>query len=100
MLTGDKIETATNIAVSARLIGHNQSIFTIANMSDKQQALAQLNTFSNKRDCALVIDGKSLQFCVDNYHDLFAQVSTKASAVVLTLAAAIFTMTILIPESY
>jgi len=29
MLTGDKVETATNIAVSSRLVPRMQSIFTI-----------------------------------------------------------------------
>lgn len=37
MLTGDKIETATNIAVSARLIALNQDIYTISNLTEKSR---------------------------------------------------------------
>ncbi len=94
MLTGDKIETATNIAISARLVGHNQSIYTISNVSEKTRSpnsslshlfpevMNHLNQFRMQRDSALVIDGKSLQYCMDNYLELFATVASKSPAVV------------------
>ena len=34
MLTGDKLETATSIALSSRLIARNQSIFTISEVGN------------------------------------------------------------------
>jgi len=82
MLTGDKVETATCIAISARLVSKNQSIYTIANVEDKNEALNMLKSFGGKKDTALVLDGRSLQFCIDNCPVEFMEVSCKAPAVV------------------
>lgn len=81
MLTGDKIETATCIAISAKLVGKNQSIHTFV-VKTKQEAYTQLNVFSNKKDCCLIIDGNSLQICLDNFKEMFIKVACKAPAVV------------------
>jgi magnesium-transporting ATPase (P-type) len=132
MLTGDKIETATCIAVSAKLVGKNQALLhtlkeherarelknfyyipkqnkTKQNNSlflllllvlmrsvlsflfvydafcvqtihtfvvkTKQEAYTHLNVFNSKKDCCLVIDGNSLQLCLDNYKEMFVKVS-------------------------
>lgn len=81
MLTGDKIETATCIAISARLVSRNQSIFQIQ-VNTVSEAYAQLTIFANKKDACLVIDGHSLQLCLDNHMDMFVNVACKAPAVV------------------
>ncbi len=78
MLTGDKIETATCIAISTKLVARNQYIHQVAkrtSFSDRQcrvsnivllvrtsdQVRDQLEFLQNKLDCCLVIDGESLQ---------------------------------------
>eukprot|EP01122_Echinamoeba_exundans_P012832 TRINITY_DN5485_c0_g1_i1.p1 TRINITY_DN5485_c0_g1~~TRINITY_DN5485_c0_g1_i1.p1 ORF type:complete len:1142 (+),score=257.53 TRINITY_DN5485_c0_g1_i1:61-3486(+) len=81
MLTGDKIETATCIAISARLVSRNQTIFQIQ-VKTVTEAYTQLTIFANKKDACLVIDGHSLQLCLDNYKDMFVNVACKAPAVV------------------
>ncbi|KYR01728.1 hypothetical protein DLAC_01739 [Tieghemostelium lacteum] len=81
MLTGDKIETATCIAISTKLVSRTQSLFQIS-VQDKSRAFEKLNQFSRMRDACLVIDGPSLQMCLDNYRDLFLEVSAKAPSVV------------------
>jgi phospholipid-translocating ATPase len=75
MLTGDKIETATNIAVSSKLVARGQYIHQVAkcklnrsgeDRADKlvkrsQQIRDVLDFLRAKTDACLVIDGESLQ---------------------------------------
>lgn len=81
MLTGDKIETATCIAISARLVSRVQSIYTFVAKTE-EEAYTHLNIFSTRKDTALVIDGNSLQLCLDNYRDKFVAVACKSPSVV------------------
>ncbi|KAJ1327335.1 hypothetical protein BSLG_010677 [Batrachochytrium salamandrivorans] len=71
MLTGDKIETATCISISSKLVARNQQIHTIAKVTDPTAILEELDAVRNKTDCALVIDGESLQTCLDFSPDTF-----------------------------
>ena len=64
MLTGDKVETATCIGISSKLIARNQNITQIQKLTNKNDAYAQLNAFKGKMSDAMVIDGQSLQVCV------------------------------------
>ena len=82
MLTGDKIETATNIAVSSKLFARNQSIIQIEKIKDVETALSILDTVRNTRDCCIAIDGESLQFYLDHATKEFIDVSLKLPAVV------------------
>ncbi|KAJ2995983.1 putative aminophospholipid-translocase [Globomyces sp. JEL0801] len=66
MLTGDKIETATCIAMSSKLVARNQPIYQITKVSSLENALEKLDQVRTMRDCALVIDGESLQFYLDH----------------------------------
>lgn len=68
MLTGDKTETATCIAISSKLVSRNQPISIISKgimfknlliVSDPSEALYALNSVS--LDSCLVIDGESLE---------------------------------------
>lgn len=78
MLTGDKIETATVIAISTKLVARNQYIHTVAKRSSSHRSLnctcslpvivktsdevkTELEFLQSKPDCCLVIDGTSLQ---------------------------------------
>ena len=84
MLTGDKIETATCIAISTKLVARNQYIHQVAKrgypfrddvyeadelcmltcgrtVKTSDEARDQLEFLQSKLDCCLVIDGESLQ---------------------------------------
>ena len=80
MLTGDKIETATVIAISTKLVARNQYIHQVAkrehynvvqmlplliarSVKTSDQVRDELDFLQNKLDCCLVIDGESLQVC-------------------------------------
>lgn len=66
MLTGDKLETATCIAKSSRLVSRTQSIHTFRPVVDRSEAHLELNAFRRKSDCALVITGESLEVREDS----------------------------------
>lgn len=78
MLTGDKIETATCIAMSSKLVARGQYIHQVAKRMSRnpvvrtvadrpeivktpQQAMDMLDFLRTKLECCLVIDGESLQ---------------------------------------
>jgi phospholipid-translocating ATPase len=82
MLTGDKIETATNIAVSSKLVARNQYIHQVSNLTSPDQIRDNLDFLSGKPDCCLVIDGESLQLCLDHFKDEFVMLATQLPAVV------------------
>jgi len=82
MLTGDKIETATCIAISTKLVARNQYIHQVAKLQTADQARDQLEFLQNKLDCCLVIDGDSLQLCLNLFKTEFIEITTKLSAVV------------------
>ncbi|GAA5987421.1 hypothetical protein JCM5350_002754 [Sporobolomyces pararoseus] len=82
MLTGDKIETATCIAISTKLVSRGQYVHQIAKLKSPSQARDELEFLSTKLDCCLVIDGESLQLCIEHFRQDFIELSTKLSAVV------------------
>ncbi|THH33355.1 hypothetical protein EUX98_g813 [Antrodiella citrinella] len=82
MLTGDKIETATCIAISTKLVARNQYIHQVAKLQTSDEVRDQLEFLQNKLDCCLVIDGESLQLCLNLFKNEFIEIATKLSAVV------------------
>ncbi|KIY64966.1 phospholipid-translocating P-type ATPase [Cylindrobasidium torrendii FP15055 ss-10] len=82
MLTGDKIETARCIAISTKLVARNQYIHEISKLRTSDAARDQLEFLQSKLDCCLVIDGESLQLCLNLYKNEFIEITTKLSAVV------------------
>ncbi|KAJ2911212.1 putative aminophospholipid-translocase [Coemansia aciculifera] len=82
MLTGDKVETATCVAVSARLVRRDQLIHVIANLRAPHEASDALETLRTLPDCCLVIDGDSLQVTLDFYRDEFVAIAAQLPAVV------------------
>ncbi|KAJ3184441.1 putative aminophospholipid-translocase [Gaertneriomyces sp. JEL0708] len=82
MLTGDKIETATCIAISSRLVSRNQTIHTISRMRDPVTAMEELSLLYGKADSALVIDGESLQLFLDRNREEFIKITTRLPAVI------------------
>lgn len=71
MLTGDKVETARCVAVSAKLVSRTQYIHTITQLSASSGPSAAPDALSMLRSkpesTALLIDGDSLSFFL-NYH--------------------------------
>ncbi|KIM23917.1 hypothetical protein M408DRAFT_332096 [Serendipita vermifera MAFF 305830] len=82
MLTGDKVETATCIAISTKLVARNQYIHQVQKLKTSDAAREQLEFLQSKLDCCLVIDGESLQLCLNTFRNEFIEITTKLSAVV------------------
>ncbi|KAH6912103.1 protein transporter [Coprinopsis sp. MPI-PUGE-AT-0042] len=82
MLTGDKVETARCIAISTKLVARNQYIHELSKLKSGDQVRDQLDFLQNKLDCCLVIDGESLQLCLNLFQNEFIEIATKLSAVV------------------
>ncbi|KAK0477044.1 hypothetical protein IW261DRAFT_1488351 [Armillaria novae-zelandiae] len=82
MLTGDKIETARCIAISTKLVARNQYIHEVAKLKTSDEVRDQLEFLQSKLDCCLVIDGESLQLCLNLFKNEFIEIATKLSAVV------------------
>lgn len=82
MLTGDKVETATCVAVSSKLAARNQPIHVITKIVGPIAAEGALCELSHKFDCCLVIDGASLQALLDYNPAQFIESAGKLSAVV------------------
>lgn len=67
MLTGDKIETAKCIAISAGLKSKRQHIFEVKDLTSVQEILNRIDDFANEVDnCMLVIDGTSIAVILNN----------------------------------
>lgn len=77
MLTGDKVETARCVAVSAKLVSRTQYIHTITSLSSSVGSSAALDALSLLRSkpdsTALLIDGDSLSyFLIHHRHDFIS----------------------------
>lgn len=81
MLTGDKVETATCIAISSRLFARGATIFHLS-ASTKAEAEEQFARFQKKTGACLVIDGRSLALCTDNFPRQFIEVACDCPSVV------------------
>ncbi|KAM0786043.1 hypothetical protein ACM66B_006856 [Microbotryomycetes sp. NB124-2] len=82
MLTGDKIETATCIAISTKLVSRGQYIHQIAKLQNLVDARDELEFLQTKLDCCLVIDGESLQLLIEHFRDEFIRLATQLPTVV------------------
>eukprot|EP00761_Pharyngomonas_kirbyi_P013462 gb/GECH01013491.1/.p1 GENE.gb/GECH01013491.1/~~gb/GECH01013491.1/.p1 ORF type:complete len:1089 (+),score=243.03 gb/GECH01013491.1/:1-3267(+) len=84
MLTGDKVETAKCIARSTRLVSRNQEIFSciVKTETDARERLAEFDQMVGINGAALIIDGSSLQLCLDHLKSEFIEAACKAPAVV------------------
>lgn len=82
MLTGDKVETARCVAVSAKLVPRGQYIHTIAGLNRSELAFDQLDYLRSKGDCCLLIDGESLALFLSNYEKEFIEVAVTLPAVI------------------
>ena len=86
MLTGDKVETARCVAVSAKLVSRTQYIHTITNLSDNPGSSAALDTLSLLRSkpdtTALLIDGESISHFLTYHRHDFISLAVQLPAVI------------------
>src|SRR3990167_5478243 len=82
MLTGDKRETATCIAISSKLAARSHSFYQMEIKNDNQ-AIQQLNEFEKQKyDTVLVVDGNSLHILLESFREPFFHAAKFAPAVV------------------
>ncbi|ERF69278.1 hypothetical protein EPUS_03982 [Endocarpon pusillum Z07020] len=82
MLTGDKVETARCVAVSAKLVSRGQQIHTISKLRTKAQAQESLDFMRNKTDSCLLIDGDSLSLMLTHFRHPFISLAVLLPAVI------------------
>lgn len=86
MLTGDKVETARCVAVSAKLVSRTQFIHTITHLSTTSGSSTALDTLSLLRSkpetTALLIDGDSLSYFLTYHRQDFISVAVLLPAVI------------------
>lgn len=86
MLTGDKVETARCVAVSAKLVSRTQYIHTITKLPSTpgaSSALDSLSLLGSKPDStALLIDGESLSYFLTHHRQEFISLSVLLPAVI------------------
>lgn len=82
MLTGDKIETAKCIAISAAIKSPLQEIFEIKNCSDMNEIRTKCVEFSQKQNNVLLIDGQSLGVVFENDPQQFFSIAINAPSVI------------------
>lgn len=86
MLTGDKVETARCVAVSAKLVSRTQYIHTITNLPAELSPSAAVDALSLLRSkpdsTALLIDGNSLAHFLTFHQEAFISVAVLLPAVI------------------
>jgi len=83
MLTGDKVETAYCIAISAGFKSNRQGYHIMKEIEDPLEIQNQLAQFNNKAiNTVLFIDGTTLIHVFENHRKYFFDVACKAPAVV------------------
>ncbi|KAG0717199.1 putative phospholipid-transporting ATPase IIB [Chionoecetes opilio] len=83
MLTGDKLETATCIAKSSRLVSSNQGMHIMGSLGTRREAHLELNALRRKSDCALIIKGDALETCLQYYEHELMDLAVQCPVVVV-----------------
>ncbi len=81
MLTGDKVETATNIAVSSRLFSRDRRILQFQNLSE-DECWGALQTIRRTANCCVVVDGHTLHRMLDGMPQEFLAAVLPLNAIV------------------
>ncbi|KAA8493538.1 putative phospholipid-transporting ATPase IIB [Porphyridium purpureum] len=82
MLTGDKVETATCVAISSCLVERTQSMYSIVGVTNRLQVSTQLAEFQRMHNSVLIVDGVSLQTLLDHFPSEFVAAASQAPAAV------------------
>ncbi|CAB4252257.1 similar to Saccharomyces cerevisiae YIL048W NEO1 Putative aminophospholipid translocase (flippase) involved in endocytosis and vacuolar biogenesis [Maudiozyma barnettii] len=75
MLTGDKVETARCVSISAKLIARGQYVHIITKLTKPEGALSQLEYLKVNKNACLLIDGDSLGMFLHYYRQEFFDVA-------------------------
>lgn len=82
MLTGDKVETAKCVSISARLIYRGQYVHQITRLAHPDMALQQLEYLKSDTQACLLIDGESLAVYLKHFRREFLSVVIHLPAVI------------------
>ena len=83
MLTGDKVETATCIAISTGLKAKTQKLFYMKELTNKEEVETHLHQYETLTDTVLVIDGNTMNIALlPENEKLFFEIASQAPAVV------------------
>ncbi|PSK45221.1 hypothetical protein B9Z65_2361 [Elsinoe australis] len=82
MLTGDKVETARCVAISAKLVARGQYIHTIANLKRRDAALDALSVLHSQPSACLLIDGQSLAIFLQHHQQAFISLAVTLPTVI------------------
>jgi phospholipid-translocating ATPase len=82
MLTGDKVETARCVAISAKLVSRGQYIHSITKVANKDEAMEHLEFLRQKPDACMLIDGESLAMYLAHLKSDFVDIAVKLPAVI------------------
>lgn len=82
MLTGDKVETARCVSISAKLISRGQYIHTISNLHEPEGAMDKLDYLRMNKNSCLIIDGDSLGVFLKYHKDEFFKVAASIPSVI------------------
>ncbi|KAI5953547.1 NEO1 [Candida jiufengensis] len=82
MLTGDKVETAKCVSISARLISRGQYVHQITKSVDPDSAMDQMEYLRTNTNSCLLIDGESLGTYMKYYSQEFFEIAMKLPAVI------------------
>lgn len=82
MLTGDKVETARCVSVSARLISRGQYVHTITKKTKVEGAMSALEYLRTNTNSCLLIDGESLGLYLRHYRQEFFNIVVQLPCVI------------------
>lgn len=83
MLTGDKVETATCIAISTGLKSKTQKLFFMKELKTESEVESKLKEFESMEETVLVIDGNTMNIALKpDCEELFFQIASRSPAVV------------------
>ena len=82
MLTGDKVETAKCVSISARLISRGQYVHQITKITHTDLAMNQLEYLRTNQNACLLIDGESLGMYMQHFKKEFFDVVIHLPAVI------------------
>ena len=82
MLTGDKVETATCIAISTGLKAKSQKLFFMKELKTTMEVENKLKEFDDLQDTILVIDGNTMHIALeDHLEKYFFEIAAKVNII-------------------
>lgn len=82
MLTGDKVETAKCVAISAKLIARGQYVHQVTKVHLADYAMSQLEYLVSNHNLCLLIDGESVAFYMKYFRKEFFELAIRLPAVI------------------